>query len=324
MQSRTKLSKKDIKDILSNYEFDTFLKSKVFVRGSVQTNLLVTTTKGKYVLRCYKGRTPESVKFENDLINYLRKHDFPTPRVIPNNLNKFFTSQNGGLFAVFEYVEGQHIKKPSTEQKNQLIQKVAELQNILKGYNPKEIKYRWNYSSELCWKLAEQAAKKLENIDARKKLKWLKNELSKLKLPTSLPKGICHCDFHFANILFKNEKFNTLLDFDDANYTYKTYDLICLIEPFKFSWNNWSKFTKTVNVFDFTESKAVVAEYEKTRPLTKVEKLHLYDVYKLSILIDCVWYFSRGDAEDFYEKRKIEYLNNLGRVEFYRKIFNGI
>ena len=59
----------------------------------------------------------------------------------------------------------------------------------------------------------------------------------------------------------------------------------------------------------------------KHRPLNNNEKRHLFDVYKLSILIDCVWYFKRGNVSDFYEKRKIDYLNNLGREEFYDKVF---
>jgi hypothetical protein len=42
---------------------------------------------------------------------------------------------------------------------------------------------------------------------------------------------------------------------------------------------------------------------------------------KLSILFDCVWYFARGDAEDFFERRKIEFLNALGRSEFYKRLF---
>ena len=62
-------------------------------------------------------------------------------------------------------------------------------------------------------------------------------------------------------------------------------------------------------------------EYTKYRQLRDVEQKHLFDVYKLSILFDCVWYFGRGSATDFFEKTKIDFLNEVGAEEFYRKLF---
>ena len=58
------------------------------------------------------------------------------------------------------------------------------------------------------------------------------------------------------------------------------------------------------------------------RPLMDDEKKHLFDIFKLTIMLDCIWYFKRGRTDDFYERRKIDSLNNLGREEFYKRIFN--
>lgn len=73
---------------------------------------------------------------------------------------------------------------------------------------------------------------------------------------------------------------------------------------------------------DLTKARSVVQAYNQHRPLAPLEQQHLYDVYKLSILFDCVGYFSRGDAADFYEKRKIDTLNNLGRQTFFAELFS--
>ena len=67
---------------------------------------------------------------------------------------------------------------------------------------------------------------------------------------------------------------------------------------------------------DLATARIIVQEYAKHRPLPPLEQYHLYDVYKLSILFDCVWCFARGGAADFYEKRKIEALARLGREGF--------
>ena len=316
-----KLSQMDLIQIISNYDLGMLKYTKTFTTGGVQTNILLLTTKGKFVLKYYNNRTKSSILFEVNLINYLKKHGFPTAIVIENKHGNQISTKNDKLCIISEFIEGKHLKNPNENQKNQLIRKVAEMQNIFDRYKPSGIKYRWNYNIELCKKLAKQEAKKINTKEAKEKLRWLKSELLNLQLPKSLPKGICHCDFHFTNILFKDEKFNALLDFDDANYTYKIYDLICLIEPFKFSWKNWKNYKITDEVFDFSDSRKVVKEYLRYRLLTKVEKIHLFDVYKLSILIDCIWFFHRGFSNDFYEKRKINLLNNLGRKKFLKKIF---
>jgi homoserine kinase type II len=44
-------------------------------------------------------------------------------------------------------------------------------------------------------------------------------------------------------------------------------------------------------------------------------------VYKLSILFDCVWYFARGGAEDFRERRKAEALTKLGQHRLFDELF---
>jgi hypothetical protein len=93
------------------------------------------------------------------------------------------------------------------------------------------------------------------------------------------------------------------------------FDLVGLIESE--AWHHGKD-----EVLNFNEAKKVLLEYMKYRPLNNNEKRHLFDLYKLSILFDCIWYFSRGDAKDFYEKRKIDSLNSIGREEFYNKMFN--
>ena len=181
----------------------------------------------------------------------------------------------------------------------------------------------WNYGIELCRDLAHEAAQEVGTVHAEEKLEWVEQELAKLRLPKSLPKGICHGDFHFSNILFKDGAFQALLDFDDANYTFLMYDLATLIDPFlpSFDWDTWSRFQEDENVFDFREARKTVLEYSTYRPLSKNEKSHLFDVYKLTILFDCIWYFQRGEGHDFYEKRKIDALNRLGREQFYHELF---
>jgi len=214
---------------------------------------------------------------------------------------------------ICEYIDGQPIQQPGEHHKQQLIQKAAQLNRLTRTYRPRYKKYRWNYDADLCRRLAQAEARKLHSQDAMDKYAWLDGQLSTLQLPRSMPKGICHCDFHFSNVLFQEDQFAALLDFDDANFTYLVFDLVGLIEAW--AW------TYPADTLDLNQARAVVQEYMKHRCLSAVEKRHLFDVYQLSILFDCIWYFARGCASDFYEKRKIDYLHSMGREKFTEALF---
>lgn len=314
MAVKTTFLDEEFAQILANYDLGDLQKSEPISKGTVQTNFVLYTTKGKFIFRYYENRSKESVVFECSLIKYLKIHNYPCPDVFSNKSGEFVGEYKSKPYAIFEFVEGSHLENPNENQKNQLIEKVAELHNLTKDYTPVNKQFRWNYNVELCRELAKKEAAKINTPDSKSKLVWFESELAKLKFPKSLPKGICHCDFHFSNVLFKDNKFAALIDFDDANYTYLLFDLVGLIES-----EAWVR--DKDEGLNFTLAKKVISEYTKYRQLSDVEQKHLFDVYKLSILFDCIWYFGRGSAEDFLEKRKIDFLNSIGRDKFHNFLF---
>ena len=323
MAVKTTFTEQALSEILSGYDLGEFQNARPISAGTVQTNYCVQTTRGKFVFRYYENRSKKSAAFECKLMQYLRDRNYPCPTPFRNKKRDYVGLYGEKPFALFEFIEGQHLDQPTPAQTKQLIQKVAELQNLTQGYKPPYLRYRWNYSAALCRDLAQKTAQTLGTPNASAKLAWLMAELAALSLPRTLPKGICHCDFHFSNILFRDGEFAALIDFDDANYTFLTYDLISLINPFiaSFEWDTWEQFAPGAEVFDFAQARSVLNEYTRHRPLSPIEKKHLFDVYKLSILFDCIWYFERGEVGDFYERRKLDALNRLGREGFYQQLF---
>lgn len=314
MTVKTVFTNNELKHIFFNYDLGNYIHSNPISEGTVQTNYKVQTTKGYYVFRYYENRTKNSVLFETNLLSYLKKHNYPCPEPYINNNGNYVDIYNSKPFVVFNYIEGQHIQEPNEHQKKILIQKVAELHKITQKYSPIYKESRWNYGVEFCLEQAEAASKRINSLNSKKKFSWIEKGLLSLQLPPSLPMGICHSDFHTSNILFNNDEFVALLDFDDANYTYLLFDLVGLLE-------SWAWTHDKNDVINLTEAKNIIEEYTKHRPLSNVEKRQLFDVYKLSIFIDTVWFFDRGDAGDFYEKRKIDYLELLGREKFYKALF---
>lgn len=313
MAVKSEFSKSDFIQILSDYDLGQYQGSYPLSEGTVQTNYKVTTLEGAFVFRCYESRSYESVLFEVNLIQYLRKRDYPCPALFKNRHRQAISIYKGKPCVFFQFIEGQHIETLNTHQRNEVIKQVATLQRITKNYHPAYKKFRWNYGVELCETLAQAKTQQIGTENARKKLLWYTNELRNLQLPKSLPKGICHCDFHFSNILFKADIFTALLDFDDANYTYLVFDVVSLID----SWA-WSH----EQPFSFSKARVILEAYSHHRQLNANEKRHVFDMLKLQIMLDCIWYFERGLANDFFEKRKIEYLDTIGREAFYNRLFD--
>ncbi|WP_028862451.1 homoserine kinase [Psychromonas aquimarina] len=323
MRAKTHFSQNQLISILHNYNLGELINSQPFLTGTVQTNIFLHTSRGSFVLRYYQNRSADSVQFESHLCAYLSQHQYPCPAPLKNRRGEYIGVHNNKPYIIFEFMQGEHIENPDQQQKDQLIQKAAELQIITRNYQPCALEHRFNYNIDSCREKAQEQAAEISTINAALKLEWVEKELAELRLPDNLAKGICHTDFHFSNVLYHHGKFNALIDFDDANYTFLAFDLIWLINPFKaaFSFDNWYNCSIDNSQLDFKEARETVAKYNRYRPLDNNEKQHLFDIYKLSILFDCIWYFARGDVNSFYEKEKINIINSLGREGFYEALF---
>lgn len=313
MAVKTAFAPEDLARILSDYDLGAHTHAEAIGQGTVQTNYLVETTRGRFVFRYYENRSRESVLFERDLLLYLGQRQYPCPVPIKNRRSEYVGAYCDKPFAIFGFVEGHHVEQPHARHRQQLVRWAAELQRITDGFHSRYTPYRWNYDPDLCRALACAEAMRLDTESAHRKRAWLGGELAALQLPPSLPRGICHCDFHFSNVLFQGDEFVALLDFDDANHTFLSFDLVGLIEAW--AWPD------AADVLDLAEARRVVQAYGRHRPLRAIERLHLYDVYKLSVLFDCVWYFARGEPDDFRERDKIEALTDLGRQRFSEALF---
>ena len=314
MAVKTEFSERELAAILANYNLGDYRASQPLVGGTVQTNYRVQTTQGDFVFRYYENRPRESVLFEVQVIRYIRKRNFPCPTPFSDKHGQFVGQHRQKPFVVFEFIDGQPIADPNSDQREALLKKAAELQQMTRNYRPSYRKFRWNYTVSLCEQLAQKEAERIGDDNARAKLRWVRNALANLWLPRTLPKGVCHCDFHFSNVLFRNGDFVALLDFDDANYTFLAFDLVSMIDEWA-----WPHDPEGLN---FAEARAIAQTYQQYRELAPSEKWHVYDIHKLQIMFDCIWFFGRGQAEDFYERKKIEFLDRLDRESYYAMLLS--
>jgi homoserine kinase type II len=323
MPPKTPLTQQDLINILSGYDLGVYIAHEPLTAGTVQTNLRITTTSGKYVIRLYENRSYHSVLFECAVIEHLTAHSYPCPRLHRSRAGEPAGIFDGKPYAIFSFIEGEYLDQPTEEQKRQLIEHIASMHLITAGLQPPHTADRWNYNPTFLTQLAAAETRKIDDENAWRKLDWYRAEIARLDLPENLPRGVVHADFDWSNVLFKDGQFTALIDFDDANYTVLIYDIAAVTEVFKpaFDHDTWMNFSPTADVFDLCAMRETVQTYSRIRPLSSLEQHYLYDVCKVGVFVDCLWFYARGDAADFYERRKIEYLNHLGREAFMAAVF---
>ena len=314
---KTQFSKEDVEKILNNYELGKLVELKLLKKGTVNINILLKTTEGKFVLRCYKYRTKKYILFEVDVLNHFYGRKYPCEAPIRNIHGRFIGNFQGKYYAMFKYVEGAHVNKPNKKQKIELAKYLADLHNISEGYRPRYSKFRDTLDEKYCLTIAKKEYKRFNSKRiAQKRLDYLKEQLNSLKFPDSIPQGVAHCDYYTDNIKFQGNKIKMILDFDTACYTCLIYDVASLILCCA-----WAKEKK----LNFTTAKFLLNNYNKHRKLSQIEKEHIYDALKLILLTYMSWFFyNKFKGFDFFEdsKKKIEELEKIGRKEFYKKLFN--
>jgi len=316
MAVKTNFTKKVFQEILDKYEIGDFKESKPFKAGYVQTNILIKTTKGKFVLRYYENRTQKRVDFEAKLLTFLSDKKYPIAKPIANKNEKFIGTFNKKPFIIFEYITGRHLKNLNNIQFKELVHKLALLHKFTKNYDVENYIHKEPRSKDFCIKAAKEEKKRFEDKE-KGKLRYdiIKSQLDTISFPTNLTKGIVHGDFDKSNVKFHNNEISGILDFDDSYYGYRIHDLGILILY-------WARFY--TNKMDFSIAKKIIKSYEEISPLKKTEKERLFDAFKFAALMIMSWLmYDKWKGKDLFKilSNALDEIDAIGRKEFYNKLF---
>ncbi|MGB6563624.1 MAG: phosphotransferase, partial [Candidatus Binataceae bacterium] len=79
MAAYTELHKSFLEQLGDDYNLGRIVGAVGVPQGSVNSNYLIETAKGRFLLRVDEVKTESEVKREIDLLAFLRKHSFPCP-----------------------------------------------------------------------------------------------------------------------------------------------------------------------------------------------------------------------------------------------------
>ena len=250
----TKLKKKNVEEILSNYSIGKLKEFKGIKEGIENTNYFLLVDSKKYILTIYEKRVKsEDLPFFSYLMTGLYKEKFKCPVSIKNK-----------SFMIVSFLEGKAKKILSPDNCESLGQEVARMHLITKNF---KLQRRNDLSIGSWRKIFEQVRDKC--IDIHKDLpKLIEANLTDVEKnwPKDLPTGIIHADLFSDNIFFKDDKFNGIIDFYfSCNDFYALEIAICFNALcFDGSKDNLS--------FNATKAKNFMNGYSKLRKLNDFEK----------------------------------------------------
>jgi homoserine kinase type II len=212
----TELTKQFLSELAEDYGFGRVIRALGIREGSVNTNYLLETAKGKFLARVDEVKGENELRREIDLLAFLRKHTFPCPHPLQDRKGRFYRDIGNKCVSVYKYQEGKILptERIRSTQLEAAGQALGNLHVIGKGYK-KGIDNRFSF--ERVADLYLNVRNRLPNY-FRKVSRTLDDEVEYLGhyLEGKLPKGVIHGDMFSDNLLFRGERLMAVLDFEAA------------------------------------------------------------------------------------------------------------
>ncbi|SLN33680.1 homoserine kinase [Oceanibacterium hippocampi] len=284
----TEIGDDELDDLLHQYDIGRALSCKGIAEGVENSNYLLHTTGGYFILTLYEKRVnPADLPFFLGLMDHLAGRQVPCPTPIHGRDGAALRAVAGRPAAIIAFAEGRALTKPGPDHCQRLGAALAELHLAGSDFT----RERPNALSVGGWRPLFEASRARADEVAPGLAAELEGELAALEAgwPGGLPEGVIHADLFPDNVLFLDGRINAFIDFYFACNDAFAYDLaICL--------NAWC-FEKDGS-FNATKARKLMAGYQGVRPLEAAE------MAALPLL-------ARGAAIRFLLTRLYDWLNQI-------------
>src|SRR6478672_5325289 len=224
----TDVAAEDLAEFLRGYDIGELLSYKGIAEGVENSNFLLHTSKGAYILTLYEKRVAEDdLPYFLSLMAYLAERGVSCPQPARNRECKVFSRLAGRPAAIINFLEGVWPRRPNVAHCAGVGEALARM-HLAGGDFPL---FRKNPLSVAGWRpLFDLAAARADNVQAGL-ADFIARELDYLEAnwPADLPEGVIHADLFPDNVFFLGDRLSGLIDFPFACNDILAYDVaICL------------------------------------------------------------------------------------------------
>jgi len=265
----TDINEQELKSWLEEYDVGALLSYRGIAEGIENSNFLLHTTKGQFILTLYEKRVNrDDLPFFLHLMQHLARRGITCPQALSRRNGELLGSLAGRPAALISFLEGIWMRQPRESHCAELGATLAKLHLAAQDFPL----HRRNSLAPPDWcSLWQKIGEDANAIAPDREGKLVPEITAELDFvnqnwPHNLPQGIIHGDLFPDNVFFIEDKLCGLIDFYFACYDLFAYDLaICLN-----AWGFHSDFS-----YNKAHGQALLSAYHAVRPLEREELAQL-------------------------------------------------
>jgi homoserine kinase type II len=257
----TDVSDEELQEFLAGYDLGTLLAYKGIAEGVENSNFLLHTSSGYFILTLYEKRVAEAdLPFFLNLMEHLAARGLTCPQPVRNRAGNALGRLAKRPAAIVTFLDGMWIRRPSAAHCGAVGAALARLHLAGADFTMKRV----NGLSVEGWRTLFESARTRADTVQPGLCAAIADELVHLERdwPRDLPQGVIHADLFPDNVFFIGNKLSGLIDFYFACTDAFTYDVaICL--------NAWC--FEPDHSYNITKGRALLNGYRGTRALGEAE-----------------------------------------------------
>jgi homoserine kinase type II len=257
----TEVGDGDLEAFVAEYDIGAVVSCKGIAEGVENTNYLLQTDTGSYILTLYEKRvSPEDLPFFIDLMEHLSRRGLRCPTPLHGRDGRALRQLCGRPAAIVTFLQGLWPRRIVPQHCAAVGRALADLHRAGTDFPGK----RTNTLGAPAWRpLFASAAAGADGIKPGLRA-HLDGELNWLAThwPRDLPMGVIHADLFPDNVFFHGDEVSGLIDFYFACTDFLAYDLAICINAWCFEPDN---------SFNVTKARLMVAGYAQGRTLSEAE-----------------------------------------------------
>ena len=259
----TQVPAEALAEFLSRYDVGELVSAKGIAEGVENTNYLVDTTQGRFILTLYEKRVAAGdLPFFLALLEHLAAKGLPVPPAIRDRAGAAIQELAGRPACLIRFLPGVSVSRPTAAQAFATGRAMAEMHLAARDFAPT----RPNTMGVDSWsELYRRCGTSLDEIEPGLH-DWLGARIDAVVRvwPGDLPVGTIHADLFPDNVLMRGDEVGGLIDFYFACTDLNAYDLAV-------THTAWS-FDATGRRPDWAIGSALFAGYEAVAPLSEAER----------------------------------------------------
>lgn len=259
----THVSSEQLTQFLDRYDEGSLLSAKGIAEGVENSNYLIDTSRGRYILTLYEKRVAEGdLPFFLALTEHVASKGLPVPGPIHDRNGQVLQKLAGRPACLIEFLTGVSLDEPDPSACREIGAFLARLHLAVTDFGME----RPNTLALQGWlDLAAQCGDGLAEI-APGLSGDIKTQLAELAQgwPAALPSGVIHADLFPDNALFHEGRISGVIDFYFACTDSFAYDLAVTHAAWVFSADGHD--------YHADRADALLTGYQSVRPLTGEER----------------------------------------------------